>query len=186
MRHRNPPHQHTAGLLLFWSQLTVCLCLLHCVAGEWEALIVSGYGTTIATYGFNITDGNLTAPSFSNSPPLPSFLAKSRDNRFIYACQEIEQGAVSAFSVNPSNGTLTLVNTVSSCGQGPAHIGIHQRYMRLLFSLLSEQMCSGRWLFVANYISGHLAVLPVRSDGSVGNCSQVFFAGTFQCLQVVS
>ncbi len=55
-------------------------------------------------------------------------------------------GAVSAFSVNQSNGELTFLNTVSSQGGGPAHLSVDP---------------SGRNVLVSNYGGGNCAVLPI-------------------------
>jgi 6-phosphogluconolactonase (cycloisomerase 2 family) len=55
--------------------------------------------------------------------------------------------------VNQQTGDLTLLNTVSSVGGGPVYLSLD---------------ATGKFLFVANYGGGSIAVLPVRSDGSLG------------------
>jgi len=60
--------------------------------------------------------------------------------------------------VNPKDGQLTLLNTVSSGGAGPAYLSIHP---------------SGRHVLVANYFGGSVAVLPVAKDGSLGAATDV-------------
>src|SRR5207249_11470417 len=52
-----------------------------------------------------------------------------------------------------SSGHLTLLNTVSSEGAGPAHLSVHP---------------SGKYVLVANYEGGDVAVLPIRSNGELG------------------
>ena len=70
--------------------------------------------------------------------------------------QENEAGSVSAFAIDRSNGQLTLLNTVSSGGAGPAHLSIHP---------------SGKFVLVANYFGGSVAVLPILPDGKLGPAS---------------
>jgi 6-phosphogluconolactonase (cycloisomerase 2 family) len=49
-----------------------------------------------------------------------------------------------------------LLNTVDSGGAGPAHLSVHP---------------SGRFVLVANYFGGTVAVLPIQRDGSLGAAS---------------
>jgi 6-phosphogluconolactonase (cycloisomerase 2 family) len=65
---------------------------------------------------------------------------------------------VSAYSINRSTGHLTLLNTVSSQGAGPAYLSVHP---------------SGKYELVANYAGGTVAVLPIRPDGSLGPATDV-------------
>src|SRR5204863_7472235 len=62
-------------------------------------------------------------------------------------------GSVSALAIDRSSGHLTLLNTVSSEGAGPAHLSVHP---------------SGRYVLVANYEGGTVAVLPIRPNGELG------------------
>lgn len=71
---------------------------------------------------------------------------------------EAKQGSVSSFAIDPSNGQLTLLNTVASEGDGPTYVSIHPK---------------GRFLFVANYFSGSIAVLPILADGRLGQATDV-------------
>ncbi|MEX2264903.1 MAG: lactonase family protein [Bryobacteraceae bacterium] len=89
----------------------------------------------------------------------PSWLAFDPAKKFLYAGNEISNfnntpsGAVSAFSINQANGDLTFLNSVSSGGRGPAHHSVDP---------------SGKWVLVANYGGGNVAVLPILADGSLG------------------
>jgi 6-phosphogluconolactonase (cycloisomerase 2 family) len=65
---------------------------------------------------------------------------------------------VSAFAIDPMTAKLTLLNTVSSEGSGPAHMSIHP---------------SGKYAFVANYEGGTSAVLPIRPNGELGPATDV-------------
>ena len=59
---------------------------------------------------------------------------------------EANEGTVSAFAINPADGQLTLLNTVRSGGAGPTYVSIHP---------------SGKFVLVANYFGGSVAVLPI-------------------------
>ena len=56
------------------------------------------------------------------------------------------------------DGQLELLNTVPSGGAGPTYVSLHP---------------SGRFLLVANYFGGSVAVFPVLPDGRLGPASDV-------------
>ncbi len=67
-------------------------------------------------------------------------------------------GLSSAYSIDSGNGHLTLINTVSSEGAGPAHLSVHP---------------AGRHVLVANYAGGTVAVLPLAANGKLGPATDV-------------
>jgi 6-phosphogluconolactonase len=67
-------------------------------------------------------------------------------------------GTVSAFAINRANGQLTLLNTIASGGAGPTYVSLHP---------------SGKFVLVANYFGGSVAVLPIQADGSLGAATHV-------------
>jgi 6-phosphogluconolactonase (cycloisomerase 2 family) len=71
---------------------------------------------------------------------------------------ESRQGTVSAFGVNRSDGKLELLNTIPSGGAGPTYVSIHP---------------SGRFVLVANYFGGSVAVLPILADGRLGAATDI-------------
>ena len=89
----------------------------------------------------------------------PSYLTIDARRRLVFAVNEVDQfegkpgGAVSAFSADPATGKLTLLNQRPSMGAGPCHLALDQ---------------DGRYLMVANYNGGSVAVLPVAADGRLG------------------
>jgi 6-phosphogluconolactonase (cycloisomerase 2 family) len=99
-------------------------------------------------------------PNASN----PSCLALDRSKTHLYSANEtstfegVNSGSVSAYLIDRSTGHLTLLNTVSSQGAGPAHLSVHP---------------SGKYVLVANYAGGTVAVLPIRTDGSLGPATDV-------------
>jgi 6-phosphogluconolactonase len=118
----------------------------------------SGNGQGIYLYEANAFNGELTLVKLAAAVPDLSFVLTSASGKHLYCTNEISNfqgstsGSVTAFSVDPSNGELTLLNTVSSLGGGPVYLGLDQ---------------TGKYLFVANYGGGSIAVLPVNSDGSL-------------------
>ncbi len=120
-------------------------------------------GIYVASYAPDtgkLTPIGLAAPSIS-----PSFLAAHPNGKTLYAVNESRRyagngnsGSVSAFTINHATGTLTLLNIVPSLGADPCHLTTDH---------------TGRWLFVANYSGGSIAVFPIKEDGSLGESSQL-------------
>ena len=114
----------------------------------------------IHVYRFN-HEGVATEISHTRVPN-PSYLTTSADGRFVYAVLENADngngGEVASFSFNKTTGELTLLNRQRSGGDHPCYIEIDK---------------TGKWVFVANYSSGTLAVLPVRNDGSLGEAGTI-------------
>lgn len=89
--------------------------------------------------------------------PAPSFVAAHPSGGVVYAVGEQEAGTVSVFTVTdpgPSDAAVALEHqaTVSSGGASPCHL------------LLAPD---ARTLYVANYSSGTLAVLPLEPSGAL-------------------
>ena len=104
--------------------------------------------------------GELTPPELAAEASSPSFLAVRPDQRFLYAVNEggsvkgKKGGGVSAFSINPSSGKLTLLNQQPAGGNGPCHLNVDH---------------SGKYVLVANYGGGSCAVFPIESNGQIGD-----------------
>jgi 6-phosphogluconolactonase len=111
---------------------------------------------------FDSVKGSLTAPVLAAETSQPSFLAVSSDHKFLYAVNELNHfngepaGAISAFSMDPSTGKLTLLNQVSSRDPGPAYIALDG---------------AGHFVLVANYDGGSVAVFRLLPDGQIGELS---------------
>jgi 6-phosphogluconolactonase len=94
----------------------------------------------------------------------PSWLAINANNTRLYAVSEVDTyqgargGAVVAYAIDPETLQLRRLGAVNSGGAGPAHLSIHP---------------SGRFVFVANYGGGSVAVLPLGADGSLGEATDV-------------
>lgn len=101
---------------------------------------------------FNDSTGQISAPVLAAESENPSFLAISKNGKFLYAVNEVRDGNVSAFAIE-ADGKLKLLNQAKSKGDAPCHLNLDK---------------TGKWIAVANYSSGTAAVLPVAADGKVG------------------
>ena len=116
----------------------------------------------IYAYRFNPATGQLSSLGLAAESVNPSFLAIDPSRRFLYAANEISKyegrssGGVSAFSIDAGTGKLTFLNEVSSRGAGPCHVTVDN---------------TGKYVLVANYEGGSLAVFPILKDGRLGEAS---------------
>jgi 6-phosphogluconolactonase len=123
----------------------------------------SGNGEGIYLCELDSQTGKLSNIRLAAKCPSPTWLALDPSGHFLYAANEVSHfdgkyGSVSAFSVDRSTGDLTLLNVVSSEGAGPAHLSVDQ---------------TGKYVFVANYIAGNIAVLPIQPSGALGSATDV-------------
>jgi 6-phosphogluconolactonase (cycloisomerase 2 family) len=123
-----------------------------------------GNGRGIHLFEVNRDTGALTACGLHEMGTSPSALAFNAAKTRLYSANETERlddnesGSVSAFAIDAATGQLTLLNTVSSGGKGPAQLSVHP---------------SGKYVLVANYFGGSVAVLPIKDDGSLGEATDV-------------
>ena len=123
----------------------------------------TGKGEGIHILEMDPASGALTPRDVLKTASNPSWLALDRPRTHLYAANEVAEketgaGTVSAYAIDRSTGQLTLLNTVSSEGAGPAHMSIHP---------------AGKHALVANYGGGTVAVLPIQPDGRLGAASDV-------------
>lgn len=123
-----------------------------------------GNGRGIHLFRVDRVTGALTPAGIHEIGTSPSHLAVNADGTRMYSANETDrvgvdnEGTVSAFAIDPADGQLTPLNTVRSGGAGPTYVSIHP---------------SGRFLLVANYFGGSVAVLPIEPDGRLGEPSDV-------------
>ena len=97
----------------------------------------------------------------------PSFLAIDPSHRFVYAVNEVgkykdaSSGVVSAFAIDSQKGfgptgKLQLLDEVASRGADPCYISFDK---------------TGKYVLVANYTGGSVAVFPVQPNGHIGEAS---------------
>jgi 6-phosphogluconolactonase (cycloisomerase 2 family) len=118
-----------------------------------------GNGRGIHIFTADRATGALTAAGVHEMGTSPSHLTANAAGTRLYSANETDrqgekkEGTVTAFAVDPKSGSLTPLNTVRSGGAGPTFVSLHP---------------SEKFLFVANYFGGSVAVLPILEDGKLG------------------
>ncbi len=163
-----------------WRRLSVALLLLPCLwlsgpapAGKEQGpdklrVYVGTYTAGTKSKGIyrldlDLASGQLTPPTLAGAAGNPSFLALHPNGRFLYAVNESntflpkKTGAVTAFAID-SKGDLTFLNHRSSGGAAPCHLIVDK---------------AGKNVLAANYSGGNACVLPIRSDGRLGEATSV-------------
>lgn len=110
----------------------------------------------------DLKTGKLSEPTVVAKIDNPSFLAFHPTEPLLYAVNELSKfngeatGAVTALSVPPGDGPLTVLNQESSHGTGPCHLIVSP---------------DGGHVLLANYGGGSIAVLPIEKDGKLGKAT---------------
>jgi 6-phosphogluconolactonase (cycloisomerase 2 family) len=123
-----------------------------------------GNGRGIHWFRVDRATGKMTPGGVYELSTSPNCLAVNAAGTRLYSTNETDragennEGTVSAFAINSADGELTLLNTVRSGGAGPTYTSIHP---------------SGKFLLVANYFGGSVAVLPILSDGRLGTATDI-------------
>jgi 6-phosphogluconolactonase len=124
----------------------------------------AGKSEGIYLYRLNLLSGELKHVATAKGVVNPSFLALSPSRRYLYAVNEVgdfagqKTGAVSAFAVDQTTGELRLLNQEPSLGADPCYVDVD---------------AGGRFVFIANYTGGSVSVFPVKSDGSLGEATDM-------------
>ncbi len=102
----------------------------------------------------DLETGRLANPVLAAEARNPSFIEIHPNGKFLYAVSESGgAGSVSAYAIDGDTGELKLLNQKPSGGAGPCHVSIDH---------------AGRNVLVANYGSGSASVIPIKSDGGLG------------------
>ena len=116
-------------------------------------------GKGIYAYRFNGDTGSIASLGLAAETPDPFSLVASHDGDHLYAANITrdfngeDSGSVSAFALDRQTGKLAVLNRVSSRGAHPCYVSLDK---------------TERFLLLANYTGGSVAVLPVHEDGSLG------------------
>lgn len=123
----------------------------------------SGKSEGIYVYKFDSKTGDAKSVS-SIKASNPSYLAVSPNQKYVYAVNENADstkytvtGHIAAYSFNKATGTLSFINKQESGGKHPCYVAIDK---------------TGKWVFAGNYSSGSVAVLPVKTNGSLDSAKQ--------------
>lgn len=163
--------------------LTFCfasaLCLLGCATQSDMSDSSPAHSFYLGTYSTKLghVDGRAKGISYwsldsetgaiaKKGGPWPivnaSHLCTSPDGKYLYAISETseyqgkEDGYVTSFAIDSKTGALRELGTISSEGVGPAYVSLDQ---------------SGRYLLLANYVAGNIAVYPRLKGGLLGEPS---------------
>lgn len=121
----------------------------------------TGKGEGIYVYKFN-PNRNEATPIGTVKADNPSFLAISKDQKYVYAVNENhggdKGGDLSAFALDKKKGTLTLINKQSTGGDDPCYVAIDS---------------AGKNLVVANYSGGNMSVFKTNAEGGVEPYAQL-------------
>jgi len=116
----------------------------------------------IYAFRFDPGSGKVTSLGLAAKTENPSLLAADPNGQFLYAVNELPNfnghptGAVSAFQIDRGSGKLKFLQRVSSQGAGPAYLSLDK---------------TGRFVLVAYYNSGNVAVFPIGDGGKLGPAS---------------
>lgn len=129
----------------------------------------NGPGMGIMTATWNAMTGTIGAVSLAAEVGSPTFLSsfkRPNGQTLIYAVSELDgpNASVSAYTTTPDTVKLTLLNRVSTQGDGPTYVSVSP---------------DGRTVLVANYGGGSVSSFHVREDGSLSEAvSHTQFAGS--------
>lgn len=166
-----PPalYQHLLNPLVNIKLLLLSLLLLpmagHCAQERFYLGVYTGpgKGEGIYTGVLDSSTGQLSPITLAIKANSPGYLARSSDGAHLYAVTSDDGGSVASFSVG-KDGSLTLLNSVPSGGNGACHLSIDP---------------SGKNVLVANYSAGNIACIPLNADGALGaRTSLVNFEGS--------
>ncbi|MEM0964867.1 MAG: lactonase family protein [Verrucomicrobiota bacterium] len=102
---------------------------------------------------FNTSTGKFGTIDLAAESQSPGFLALHPDGDKLYAVERWDNDAGAAGYRIEEDGSLTLVNRVSS-GDGPgAHLAVHP---------------TGKFLITAQYGGGSVALFPINTEGQLG------------------
>jgi 6-phosphogluconolactonase len=141
------------------------------VAGAQSGVLENFYVGTFTSEGaegiylctFDPGSGEIALKQVFKGVDDPSYLRKSQDGRFLFVVSRPPQktdttgGNVAAYRIM-ENGSLVFVNKQPTHGDDPCYTDVSS---------------DGKWLVVANYGGGSVALFPLNGDGSLNPASSV-------------
>lgn len=113
----------------------------------------------IYSFDFDADTGKLTPKGVAAETPDPSWVVVHSGGKYAYAANEAGKAStISAFAVDAKSGKLTLLNQMPALGEDPCYLSFDK---------------TGKYLLVANYSSGTIAVFPILADGKLGEHTAV-------------
>ena len=118
----------------------------------------NGGGEGIYRFAFDPANGRLSGEPVITLTRNPSFLALDASQTHLYAANELAESTVTAFALDPDSGDLREINRQDAHGADCCYLSLDP---------------SGRFLLVANYSSGTIAVLAIDDAGGLRDASSV-------------
>jgi 6-phosphogluconolactonase len=108
----------------------------------------------IYEFEFDSATGKMSAAQVAGETKDPSWVVVHPNGQFLYSVNEAGKAStVSAFVIDRKSGKLTLLNQVPALGEDPCYLSFDK---------------TGKFVFVANYTSGNVVVVPILADGKLG------------------
>ncbi len=124
-----------------------------------------GSDGAIHSYQLELGTGQLELVHKTTDVEHPFFMALSPDQRLLYAIHAPGKFGgeapeeIAAYALTGRTGQLTLLNRQSTLGSASCFLDVD---------------ATGKTLVVANYMTGSVASLPVKDDGSLGKAESFF------------
>ena len=121
--------------------------------------VLQGKGKGIYAYAFDERDGGMEYLGMTEGIVNPSYIAFGVDGATLYAINEMKTwygqptGTVSAYRIGAKPSELRLLNLRATMGTDPCHLVLDR---------------SQRYVAVANFRTGSIAIYPLMADGSLG------------------
>ena len=113
----------------------------------------------IYLFEFSPATGKFTPKGLAAATPDPSWVVIHPNGKFLYSVNESGKAStITSFSIDHSTGKLAQLNQLSALGEDPCYLSFDK---------------TGKFLFVANYTSGNVAVFPILTDGKLGEHTSV-------------
>ncbi|MEO7412207.1 MAG: lactonase family protein [Opitutaceae bacterium] len=114
----------------------------------------SGPGRGFSLARFDTDTGVLTKPEFLLEAKEPAYFVIHPDGRHLYTCNSGTPGGVSAYTIDPRTGALTLLNRQLAGGGDTSYLTLDR---------------TNRFALVANYDGGNIAAFALKPDFSLGD-----------------
>jgi 6-phosphogluconolactonase len=138
------------------------------IASAQPLVVVGNYADAaepgVHVFHFDTETGALVVRGSCTGIDNPSFLTVHPNERWLYAVSETSEqddgtpGSVWALRLEREPLAIEPINQQPSGGDSPCHVQLDR---------------SARWLVVSNYGTGSVAVLPIQSDGSLGEITDI-------------
>ena len=116
-----------------------------------------GHAEGLSVYRIDAGSGAWTLVQVVRDLVNPSWLTLDRQRRCIYAAHG-DGGEATAFQIEAGTGRLTLLNRQATNGKNGVRLAVD---------------ANNRFIVLANYSSGSVAVLPINADGSLAPLSHL-------------